>query len=191
VTANDPELRAQLVDHEGLRLKPYMDTVGKLTIGVGRNLTDVGISPNEAMVLLSNDLDHAIADLRTFPWFDGLSRVRQRALIDMRLNLGPRGFRTFTNTIAHIAAGRYTSAAAGMRASKWARQTGRRARRLAIMMETNTDPGPQMASSRESAMTYTPKWNHLRDQILDIAAGVIDCSHRRLIGFFALACCTM
>ena len=30
--------------NEGLRSKPYVDTVGKVTIGVGRNLTDRGLS---------------------------------------------------------------------------------------------------------------------------------------------------
>lgn len=48
---------------EGLRLKPYRDTVGKLTIGIGRNLDDVGISEAEAEYLLSNDLDRTISDL--------------------------------------------------------------------------------------------------------------------------------
>ena len=45
--------------HEGLRLFPYADTVGKLTIGFGRNLTDIGISRDEADALLTNDLDRA------------------------------------------------------------------------------------------------------------------------------------
>ncbi len=31
-------IKAQLVRHEGLRLKPYRCTAGKLTIGIGRNL---------------------------------------------------------------------------------------------------------------------------------------------------------
>ena len=41
-------IEEQLILHEGLRLKPYRDTVGKLTIGVGRNLDDVGITRAEA-----------------------------------------------------------------------------------------------------------------------------------------------
>jgi hypothetical protein len=31
-------IKAQLIRHEGLRLKPYRCTAGKLTIGIGRNL---------------------------------------------------------------------------------------------------------------------------------------------------------
>jgi lysozyme len=143
MTVSDPDLRAQIIDHEGLRLKPYRDTVGKITIGVGRNLSDVGISREEAAMLLDHDLVRALADLDTFPMFATLSPIRQRVLIDMRFNLGPSRFRTFKRTLAAVAAGDYVRAAEGMRASKWARQTGRRARRLAIMMETDTDPGPQ------------------------------------------------
>ena len=36
-----PTLIEQLIDHEGIELKAYKDTVGKITIGVGRNLDDV------------------------------------------------------------------------------------------------------------------------------------------------------
>ncbi len=42
-------LRQMLIRHEGLRRKPYRDTVGKLTIGAGRNLDDVGITREEAL----------------------------------------------------------------------------------------------------------------------------------------------
>jgi len=45
-------LEELLVHHEGLRLKPYLDTSGKWTIGVGRNLSDSGISEEEAFYLL-------------------------------------------------------------------------------------------------------------------------------------------
>jgi len=41
--------------HEGLRLKPYLCPAGKLTIGYGRNLEDVGISEEEAAEMLYND----------------------------------------------------------------------------------------------------------------------------------------
>ena len=49
-------IKEQLVRHEGLRLKPYRCTVGKLTIGIGRNLDDCWISQSEAYVMLINDI---------------------------------------------------------------------------------------------------------------------------------------
>jgi lysozyme len=126
----------QIVRHEGLRLHPYVDSVGIVTIGVGRNLTDVGISSQEAYLLLDHDLDDAIIDLASFPWFTGLGTIRQRALIDLRFNLGPTRFRTFRRMLAAVAAGDYPRAADEMRDSKWATQVHDRAIRLAWMMET-------------------------------------------------------
>ncbi|MDP3703688.1 MAG: lysozyme, partial [Candidatus Omnitrophota bacterium] len=99
-------LERQLIAHEGLRLKPYTDTVGKLTIGVGRNLTDKGITKAEALYLLERDIEECIADLVTFPWFGRLDSVRQRVMIDMRFNLGPSRLRKFRRTLAAVDEGR-------------------------------------------------------------------------------------
>lgn len=130
----------QLVRHEGLRLKPYVDTVGKLTIGVGRNITDVGISRDEAFTLLEHDIDHAIADCRTFPWFLLLDAVRQRAIVDLRFNLGPTRFRTFKKLLAAMAQHSYVVAAAELRESKWASQVQPdRSSRLIGMLATGDD----------------------------------------------------
>ena len=53
---NDPTLIRLIEDHEGRRSHIYTDTVGKLTIGVGRNLTDRGLSDDEIDYLLANDI---------------------------------------------------------------------------------------------------------------------------------------
>lgn len=132
-------LRAQLIRHEGLRLRPYEDSVGKITIGCGRNIEDAGISRQEADVLLDNDIDACINDLITFPWFVALDPVRQCALVDMRFNLGGQGFRKFVRMIHALEHGEYTRAAEHMLASKWAVQVKGRARRLAHMVKTGID----------------------------------------------------
>lgn len=128
-------LRELLIAHEGLRLKPYQDTVGKLTIGVGRNLDDKGISMHEAMLMLDHDIEAVEDDLdRRLPWWRGLTEARQLVLADMCFNLGIDRLLGFKNTLAAIHAGDYEAAAAGMLASKWATQVGKRAHRLAKMM---------------------------------------------------------
>lgn len=137
---NMDALRAQLIRHEGLRLKPYMDTTAHITIGVGRNLTDVGISATEAMQLLDNDISRTLMGIRPhISWWDALSEVRQRVLVDMAFNLGPEGLLKWTNTLQAVSDGDYQFAAKAMRQSLWARQVGKRALDLALMMESGED----------------------------------------------------
>ncbi len=132
-------MRLQLIRHEGLRLKPYTDTVGKITIGVGRNLTDVGLTRDEVMELLNNDLQLVVADCMTFRWFPLLDEVRQRAIVDLRFNLGPGKFRAFKRALAAMAEQNYPAAAVAFRASRWYRQVGRRGVEIVHMIETGTD----------------------------------------------------
>ncbi len=124
-----------LITHEGLRLKPYRDTVGKLTIGVGRNLDDVGITEEEALYLLKNDIRRTINFLSAvLPFWYRLSETRKIALIDMCFNLGGRRFMGFRKMRRALEEGDYERAAEEMLDSKWAGQVGRRAEELAEMM---------------------------------------------------------
>lgn len=132
-------MRSELIRDEAMRLKPYRDSVGKLTIGVGRNLDDVGISQVEAAQMLDSDIRRTADALdKALPWWRSLDEVRQRVILNMAFNLGVAGLLGFKNTLAAVQAGKYDDAAAGMLASKWARQVGDRARRLANMMVAGT-----------------------------------------------------
>ena len=128
-------LKEELIRDEGLRLKPYRDTVGKLTIGVGRNLDDVGITKDEAMHLLECDIRRVKGDLdRAMPWWRELDEVRQRVIVNMAFNLGIARLMGFKNMLDAMRAGNYRDAAKEMLNSKWATQVGERAPRLAAMM---------------------------------------------------------
>ncbi len=141
VRAYDIEaMTAQLIEHEGLRLKPYRCPAGKLTIGIGRNLDDRGISEQEAAVLCRNDIDGAERDLdRNVPWWRELSAVRQMALVDMCLNLGWPRLSGFKRMLAALERTDYETAADEMLDSKWARQVGVRAVRIADMIRSGTN----------------------------------------------------
>ena len=138
------DVRDLIKRHEGLKLKPYYDTVSKLTIGWGRNLTDVGISRKEAEILLDTDIATARLHASIFEWFDELDEVRQAVVIDMLFNLGPNKFRGFKGTIRALEGRAFTSAADRMLDSLWAKQVGKRAKRLAEMMRTGVFP-PELA----------------------------------------------
>ncbi|MDD2424094.1 MAG: glycoside hydrolase family protein, partial [Candidatus Cloacimonetes bacterium] len=129
-------MKEQLLRHEGLRLKPYRCTAGKLTIGIGRNLDDCGISQKEAYALLDNDIQNCEQQLlEEIPViYNALDEVRQCVLLNMCFNLGIHGLLGFNNTLAFIAAGDWERAANNMLASKWAKQVGRRAIELSELM---------------------------------------------------------
>lgn len=129
-------IKEQLVRHEGLRLKPYRCTAGKLTIGIGRNLDDRGISQTEAYVLLDNDIQNCEKQLldEIPEIYNGLDEVRKSVLLNMCFNLGINGLLGFNNTLAFIGAGDWERAANNMLVSKWAKQVGRRAIELSELM---------------------------------------------------------
>lgn len=132
---NRTRLKVMLVKHEGLRLHPYRDTVGKLTIGVGRNLDDRGLTEDEAMVMLDRDINEALHVCESvFLGFDTLSEPRQHALLDMAFNLGEPRLRGFTKMIAAVEARDFEKARTEMLDSKWAKQVGQRAQTLADMV---------------------------------------------------------
>lgn len=129
-------LRELLIRHEGRRSKPYRDTVGKLTGGVGRNLDDVGFSDLEIDFMLANDIERVLKEcVEAFPWFKSLNLARQDVVASMVFNLGLGGFREFKHTITAIRDGNFGRAAYEMVSSKWAGQVGVRAIELAKIME--------------------------------------------------------
>lgn len=133
-------LYEQLELHEGKKNKPYKDTVGKLTIGIGRNLTDRGITEEEIVFLFGTDVALVEKDLdRNLKWWREMSEVRQRVLVDMCFNLGITKLLAFKNTLEAMRTGRYNDAASGMLNSLWAKQVKGRAVRLANMMRTGKD----------------------------------------------------
>ena len=132
---NKTKLAEQLKRHEGIKLKPYRDTVGKLTLGIGRNLEDKGISEKEALSMLNNDVDEFYSKLaKKIPWFLNLDDARQNVLVNMAFNLGVGGLLTFKNMLRLVSVGHYQEGAEEMLDSKWAKQVGYRAEELAEQM---------------------------------------------------------
>jgi lysozyme len=142
-------IQNMLIEQEGIRQFPYLDCCGKswkscsckckghLTIGIGRNLDEVGISENEAIGLQQNDVKRIANQLsREFPWFSKINTTRRIVLISMAFNLGFEGFRKFEKMIKSIQSGDFNSAANQMLLSKWASQVKKRAIKLSEMMRS-------------------------------------------------------
>lgn len=132
---DDTRLRAMLIRHEGWKLTMYNDTLGIPTIGAGRNLRDTGITSEEAMVLLDNDIARWRKMLPfVFPDWDDFEEARQAALIDMTHNLGLAGLRGFKQMIGFVNAGDWARAAQAAKDSKWYGQVGIRGPEIVSML---------------------------------------------------------
>jgi lysozyme len=167
------QLVKDLTVDEGRRLKPYRDSLGFLTIGVGRCLDKIGLTSEEAVwffqadlkrvwrglqdgiteaecdLLLQNDINREWEALRAHhPWVDQLDEVRQGVLANMAFNLGvdpPGHLLEFVSVLGAVKSGRYGDAAGLMLVTLWAKQVGPRAFRLAEKMRTGQAPVLEVA----------------------------------------------
>jgi lysozyme len=128
-------LKLDLIKDEGLKLKPYKCTAGKLTIGIGRNIEDVGISKEEALALLDNDIKRVTEQLfHEDPWMITRPEPVQRAVCNMTFQMGLAGVMKFKSMLACIQAGDYQGARRHALDSAWAKQTPERAERVTDML---------------------------------------------------------
>lgn len=120
---------------------PYQDSLGLWTIGVGRNIEEMGISHKEAMLLLDNDLQRTISELEgSFDWFDYLPSVVADAIINLGFNIGLTKLLGFKKMLAALEDGDWDTAADELMDSRYARQVGQRANDLAHMVRFNEYP---------------------------------------------------
>ena len=134
------KLTDMLKRHEGVETHAYVDTVGKVTIGVGRNIDasgGIGLSDKEIKYLLSNDISRVELELyNAFDWFDELDETRGDAMVDICFNLGLPRLKRFKKALAAMAEKDYVEASNQFMDSKWARQVGQRAVTISAMIET-------------------------------------------------------
>lgn len=119
------KLTELLIEHEGLRLFVYKDTMDKDTIGVGRNLSDRGIRQDEAMYMLANDLKESRAELSHYDWYNSLDEVRQDVLVELHFNIGLSKLLGFHQTLLAIENKDFAAAAMHLLNSQWAQQVGK------------------------------------------------------------------
>ncbi len=145
------KLNEELSRDEGRRSTPYQDSLGIWSGGIGRNfeanglpveiLVNVieragGLTDQEIDVMLAVDVLEAEAALNSLwhGWRDATD-ARQRALLNMALNLGVNRFGRFVLFWAAVHSGNWMEAGRQMEDSKWWGQVGPRAVRLRAMIE--------------------------------------------------------
>jgi lysozyme len=132
-------LTEMLRRHEGCETHAYSCTANRLTIGCGRNIDPaggLGLSEDEIIYLLENDITRCVKELEGFPWFPELVGARRDAMIDICFNLGISRLKLFKLALAAMGNHDYNTAAAEFINSKWSKQTGNRAIEVALMIKT-------------------------------------------------------
>lgn len=157
---NRDRLLDTLTRDEGLRLGPYNDTEGIPTIGIGRNLRDIGwngkkyasidafladypngITAEDARDALDYDVQEAIEgaqDLAGKDW-GFLSSIQKEVIVNLVFNLGKHGLSKFKGVWRNVGNANYPMAAVEMLDSRWATQVKRRSARLSIAFATNDE----------------------------------------------------
>jgi lysozyme len=131
----------------------YLCSAGALTIGYGYNLTanplgidktvinewcgSSGISKLEAEKLLHRCVNDCTMQCeRRFVWWSKLSKNRQNAVVNMVYNMGMKRLLGFEQMLRCLERGDWVTASAQALSSKWAKQVGGRAQRIALLIRT-------------------------------------------------------
>lgn len=108
----DDFIRHLLIQEEGYRIKPYTDTSGSVTIGIGHNLSANGLSIDIIEGLYKEDVDACIRDLKIYiPSYNSMNGPRKAVLVDLRFNTGLSGFLHFKKMLEYLSADNYDGAA--------------------------------------------------------------------------------
>ena len=122
---------------EGVKNTLYKCTSDKWTIGVGRNLEDVGLSDEEIDYLLENDIERTEELLDEYmDWWRDLDSVRQEAMVNFVFNVGIGTAQKFKKAMTALEEQDYDTAADEMMDSNWSKQVGQRAVEVTEMIRT-------------------------------------------------------
>jgi lysozyme len=141
----------KLSDEEGFMPRCYKCSKGFNTIGKGYNLDanplniapltvksyiENGISEDDADYLMERYVNEIEKTLSVkIEWFKSLDEARRGVLIMMAYQMGVIGLLKFKNALFLIKQGGYKAASNELLDSLWAKQTPRRAHRMAKQME--------------------------------------------------------
>jgi len=126
-------LQSDLIKDEGYSALPYLDTANppNISIGVGRNLTIVGVSSDEVILMLNNDISRATTALDlSYPWWRTLPRGAQRVMLNLVFNMGLKTFSGFVKFLGHMEKQEWDGAIQELHNSKWYTEVGERGPRM-------------------------------------------------------------
>ena len=181
---SEEEIKQMIIAHEGKRYRPYQDTLGLWTVGVGHLIGDGKSLPpemnrefseDEIMAMFEKDYAHHRSAAMNIPGFDKLDGRGQGALTDLTFNMGPSWISKWPKLKKQLEAGDTQSAAKNLEQSKWYGQVGNRAPTIVSLLRDSSQVSASLegiAQGPESGYSATLHGNELikrltKDSILD------------------------
>ncbi len=144
----DEEIKAMIKRHEGVRNKPYKDSLGLWTVGVGHLIGDGKSLPPEWDRVFSDEEVNALFEedyavhkkaAEQIPGFTQLNQTGQGALTDLTFNMGGKWYKKWPKFTKSISEGNTEDAAKSLEDSKWYGQVGNRAPEIVSMVRAGND----------------------------------------------------
>lgn len=124
------KISKHILKMEGKKTHPYKCSAGQITIGIGRNLTDNGLSEDEIEYLFEHDMmrveAEAISEFGDKRW-ESFSLKVKLVILDMLFNMGLSRFKTFKKMIKALKQFNWREASEELRNSRYFRQNTSRA----------------------------------------------------------------
>ena len=131
IGGGDKPVMEMIKKHEGVRTRPYKDSLGLWTVGVGHLIGDGKSLPpewnreftkEEVNALFLKDYEkHKEMAMKT-PGWSKANETGQAAMIDLAFNMGGSWYKKFPATSKALEAGDFEKAADNLKDSKWYQQ---------------------------------------------------------------------
>lgn len=149
VSSEDKPIMEMIKKHEGVRTKPYKDSLGLWTVGVGHLIGDGKslppewnreLSMEEVDALFVKDyFSHKAAAVK-MPGYDQVNKPAQGALIDLTFNMGNTWFKKWPRFVQAMTQGNVGAAADELENSKWYNQVKSRAKTIVGLIRQGANP---------------------------------------------------
>jgi lysozyme len=133
-------IKQMIIRHEGMKTKPYIDSMGNWTVGVGHLIgkslpADMNkeFSQQEIMGMFEQDFAKHYGIAQKTPGWDKANESGKGAMVDLAFNMG-QWWTKFPATAKALMAGDFAGAAAGLKDSAWYKQVGARGAEITAMM---------------------------------------------------------
>lgn len=142
-TGDDKWIMDMIKKHEGVRTRPYKDSLGLWTVGVGHLIGDGKTLPpewnreftmEEIDALFAKDYEKHKKQAEAGPGYDKANEKGRGALIDLAFNMGGAWYKKFKNASAALASGDFSKAAEELTDSQWFKQVKGRAQTVVAMI---------------------------------------------------------